>query len=109
VKISAQQLEDFAAKEPAKGLLPELVRRLIQATADRVGDVRFPSGESIFRPGADGLLQAIGSPPYLPSGVSLWELSVEKHPHKKAKRDIEKRSESEAPDAYLKYKRSDIT
>lgn len=32
VKISAQQLEDFAAKEIAKGLLPEMVRRLIQAS-----------------------------------------------------------------------------
>lgn len=109
MKISAQQLEDFAAKEPAKGLLPELVRRLIQASADGVGDVRFPSGESTFRPGADGLLQAMGSPPYVPSGVSLWELSTEKQPHQKAKDDIEKRSKSEARDAYLDHKRADIT
>jgi len=109
VKISAQQLEDFAAKEPARGLLPELVRRLIQAGADRVGDVRFPSGESTFRPGADGLLQAVGSPPYVPSGVSLWELSTERQPHQKAKDDIEKRSKSEARDAYLDHKRADIT
>lgn len=109
MKISAQQLEDFAAKEPAKGLLPWLVRRLIQASADGVGDVRFPSGESTFRPGADGLLQAMGSPPYVPAGVSLWELSTEKHPHKKAKRDIEKRSKSDARDAYLDHKRADIT
>lgn len=109
MKISAQQLEDFAAKEPAKGLLPELVRRLIQASAGGVGDLRFPSGESTFRPGADGLLQATGSPPYVPSGVSLWELSTEKQPHQKAKDDIEKRSKCEARDAYLDHKRSDIT
>lgn len=109
MKISAQQLEDFAAKEPAKGLLPELVRRLIQASADGLGDVRFPSGESTFRPGADGLLQAMGSPPYVPPGVSLWELSTEKQPHQKAKDDIEKRSKSEARDAYLDHKRADIT
>lgn len=109
MKISAQQLEDFAAKEPAKGLLPELVRRLIQASADGLGDVRFPSGESTFRPGADGLLQAMGSPPYVPSGVSIWELSTEKQPHQKAKDDIEKRSKSEARDDYLDHKRADIT
>lgn len=109
MKISAQQLEDFAAKEPAKGLLPELVRRLIQASADGVGDVRFPSGESTFRPGADGLLQAMGSPPYVPAGVSLWELSTEKQPHQKAKGDIEKRSKPEARNAYLDCERADIT
>lgn len=109
MKISAQQLEDFAAKEPAKGLLPELVRRLIQAGTEGVGDVRFPSGESTFRPGADGLLQAMGSPPYVPSGVSLWELSTEKQPHQKAKDDIEKRSKSDARDTYLDHKRADIT
>jgi hypothetical protein len=109
VKISAQQLEDFAAKEPAKGLLPELVRRLIQASADGVADIRFPSGESTFRPGADGLLQALGSPPYVPAGVSLWELSTEKQPHKKAKIDIEKRSKADARSAYLDHKRDDIT
>ncbi|WP_426701524.1 hypothetical protein ACPPVV_00465 [Rhodanobacter sp. Col0626] len=108
MKTSAQQLEEFAAKEPAKGLLPELVRRLIQASADGVGDVRFPSGESTFRPGADGLVQAKGSPPYVPAGVSLWELSTEKQPHQKAKRDIEKRSKSGAQDAYLDHKRADI-
>lgn len=73
MKISAQQLEDFAAKEIAKGLLLELVRRLIQASSDGIGDVRFPSGESTFLPGADGLLHAVGTPPYVPSGVSLWE------------------------------------
>jgi hypothetical protein len=109
VKISAQQLEEFAPKEPAKGLLPELVRRLIQASAEGVGDVRFPSGESTFRPGADGLVQAKGSPPYVPAGVSLWELSTEKPAHKKAKGDIEKRSKSDARDAYLDHKRTDIT
>lgn len=108
MKISEQQLEEFAAKEPAKGLLPELVRRLIQASADGVGDVRFPSGESTFRPGADGLLQAMGSPPYVPAGVSLWELSTEKQPHRKAKDDIEKRSKSDARDVYLDHKRADI-
>lgn len=109
MKISAQQLEDFAAKEPAKGLLPELVRRLIQASADGVGDVRFPSGESTFRPGADGLLQAMGSQPYVPAGVSIWELSTEKQPHQKAKNDIEKRSKSDARDVYIDHKRADIT
>lgn len=109
MKISAQQLEDFAAKEPARSLLPELVRRLITATADRIEDVRFPSGESTFRPGADGLVQAIGKPPYIPDGVSLWELSTEKRPHGKARKDIKKRSASEAKNEYLGTARSDIT
>lgn len=51
----------------------------------------------------------MGTPPYVPSGVSLWELSTEKQAHQKAKRDIEKRSRPEARDAYLDHKRADVT
>lgn len=109
MRISAQQLEDFAPKEIAAGILPELMRRLIQATCEDIGDVRFPAGESTFRPGADGLLKAKGVDPYVPGGVSLWEVSTEKNPHAKFTKDIVKRSEKERQDEYLGVQRSDVT
>ncbi|TDR45685.1 hypothetical protein DFR29_104113 [Tahibacter aquaticus] len=109
MKISAQQLEDFASRSPAQRLLPELVRRLIRATADSIEDVFFPSGESTFRPGADGVLRAQGKPPYVPAGVSVWELSTEKDPPKKGRRDFEKRSKPDACDRYLDVDRSQVT
>lgn len=109
IKISADELEALASKEVAKGLLPELIRRLIRATADKIEDVYFPSGESTFRPGADGVLRAGGKPPFVPDGVSIWELSTEKRPHEKGKRDIDKRSRADAQNTYLDVARSEIT
>lgn len=109
LKITAQQLEEFASKSLAKGLLPELMRRLIRATSDRIDDVHFPAGESTFRPGVDGLLRAAGKPPYVPEGVSIWELSTEKSPHVKGRKDVEKRNLATAPDKYLDKPRLEIT
>jgi len=108
MKISAEQLELFASTTIAKGLLPELVRRLIRASAVRVEDVLFPSGESTFRPGADGLLRAVGCAPYVPSDVSIWEVSTERNPHVKARRDIEKRNHASSQSSYLGTARSEI-
>lgn len=109
MKISAEQLEAFASTSMAKNLLPELLRRLVRASSARLEDIYFPSGESTFRPGADGLVQAVGSPPFVPEGISVWELSAEKNPHQKGRDDFNKRSLPEALDDYLGSKRSDIT
>jgi len=109
VKITAEQLESFASKSLAKDLLPELMRRLVRASGTRIEDIYFPSGESTFRPGADGLVKAEGVPPYIPSGVSLWELSTDRDPHAKGRRDFEKRSDTEAKDDYQGTHRADIT
>lgn len=109
MKITAEQLESFASKSLAKDLLPELMRRLVRASGARIEDIYFPSGESTFRPGADGLVKAEGVPPYVPAGVSLWELSADKDPHAKGRRDFEKRSDAKAKDDYQGTHRADIT
>lgn len=110
MKISAQKLVDFASDYRAEGILPELIRRLIRASSDRIEDVLFPSGESTFRPGADGELQAIGKAPYVPDGASIWELSTELKPHAKGRRDFKKRSGATAKKkTYMGKPRSDIT
>jgi hypothetical protein len=109
VKITAQQLVDFAGNYRADRILPELVRRLIRATSDKIEDALFPSGESTFRPGADGELQAIGKDPFVPDGASIWELSTELTPHQKGKRDFDKRSASDVKDQYMGKPRLDVT
>lgn len=109
MKITAQNLVDFASRYQANRLLPELIRKLIRATSDNIEDVLFPSGESNFRPGADGELRAIGKDPFVPDGASIWEMSTEQTPHVKGRRDFDKRSMADAKNSYMGKLRSDIT
>ncbi|MEA9728838.1 hypothetical protein [Xanthomonas campestris] len=109
MKITAQKLVDFSSRYQADRIFPELIRRLIRATSDDIEDVLFPSGESTFRPGMDGELQAIGKDPFVPDGASVWELSTEQTPHAKGRRDFDKRSAPDAKDSYMGKPRLDIT
>ncbi|MEA9574037.1 hypothetical protein [Xanthomonas campestris] len=109
MKITAQNLIDFSSRYQADRIFPELIRRLIRATSDNIEDVLFPSGESTFRPGMDGELQAIGKAPFVPDGASVWELSTEQTPHAKGKRDFDKRSGPDAKDSYMGKPRVEIT
>lgn len=109
MKITAQNLIEFSSRYQADRIFPELIRRLIRATSKNIEDVLFPSGESTFRPGMDGELQAIGKDPFVPDGASVWELSTEKTPHAKGKRDFNKRSAPDAKDSYMGKPRADIT
>lgn len=109
MKIAAQNLIDFSSRYQADRIFPELIRRLIRATSEHIEDALFPSGESTFRPGMDGELQAIGKDPFVPDGASVWELSTEQTPHAKGKRDFNKRSAPDAKESYMGKARADIT
>lgn len=109
MKITAQQLVNLADTKLGASLLPELVRRLIRAGANEVNELRFPSGESTFQPGADGQLHAKGNPPYVPDGYSIWEFSVEKAVAAKIVKDFEKRSDPAATADYMDVPRDQVT
>ncbi|MDQ3495232.1 MAG: hypothetical protein M3485_06890 [Pseudomonadota bacterium] len=109
MKITAQHLVDLANTNLGDSLLPEIVRRLIRASAVEVTGIRFPSGESTFQPGADGELHAKGIPPYVPDGYSIWEFSVEKKIAAKVTEDFEKRSDPLAMAEYMGQKRDEIS
>lgn len=72
--------------------LPELIRRLIWATATSIEEIDFPSGDSIATGGWDGLLKTAAIAPFFPGGVSGWEMGVENTPGKKAEGDYAKRT-----------------
>lgn len=55
---------------------PLLVRRLIAETGDGVADSDMPGGSGVAGGGFDGVVTATGGTPFVPSGVSVWELSV---------------------------------
>lgn len=109
MKITAQHLVDIANTNLGDSLLPEIVRRLIRASASDVAGIRFPSGESTFQPGADGELHAKGIPPYVPDGYSIWEFSVEKKIAAKVTEDFDKRSDPLATAEYMGQKRDQIS
>ncbi len=67
--------------------LPELLRRLISASASTITRLDFPSGDSITTGGWDGHLETPDISPFFPSGVSGWEFGGEPSCGKKADSD----------------------
>ena len=83
-------LAQWGRTRAAAGDLPRLVRRLILETAP-VAKIGFAGGEGVTTGDWDGTVRAIASTPQVPAGLSLWEVSNESSPEKKADRDYEKR------------------
>jgi hypothetical protein len=93
--ITATDLEIWAERKDSEGKLPELLRRLITASIDKIDDIHFPAGESTNRPGWDGYLYCEkGSRPFVPDGTSVWEMSTQKDVPGKALDDFNKRSDT---------------
>ncbi len=73
-------------------MLPELVRRLVLATAPQATRVSFRSDEGVQLPGWDGIVVNTEATPFVPGGVSAWELTVSVGAGQKAQADYDKRS-----------------
>ncbi len=75
-----------------QGLLPQLVEKLITANIPRekICEIRFPHGDQVYLHGSDGVLAVDEdvTHPFIPSGISLWELGTETPPRSKANRDF---------------------
>lgn len=92
--ISSTHLARWASERSAEGLLPLLVGQLIRATATGVSRFGFPSGDSVTRPGFDGVLEVEAGNEFIPSGASVWEMGRSDDPRAKAEDDFAKRTES---------------
>ena len=73
---------------------PTLVRRLIHATVESLAHIEFPAEKVSERPGWDGTVEAPSGNAYVPSGISGWEIGVEKTPRKKAEEDFKNRAKN---------------
>ncbi|MFZ0751260.1 MAG: hypothetical protein WAM70_18000, partial [Pyrinomonadaceae bacterium] len=77
--INENQIDEWVrgnARE-AQGVIVEFVYRLVAASAPRPKERRFPLGDSIGQPGADGVLNTeIGFDPFVPEGRSFWEIGT---------------------------------
>lgn len=93
--ISSRDIEAWTVKEPrrAQEILPELIDRLIHASDIEIQEARFPYGEDINSTGYDGFLNATGMPPFIPEGISVWEMGTNKDYKRKWNDDYKKRTE----------------
>jgi hypothetical protein len=94
--INALDLEQWSKVISARDALPAMVADLIRASAQDVTSFRFPSGDKGQVRGFDGHLAAVGSPPFVPDGVSIWEFGVSDGVGK-ANSDYQKRVDERAP------------
>src|SRR5689334_24990259 len=90
--LNRQGLLQWADTVSAGSELPRLIRRLILETGRGVVHLGFPADEGVRAGDWDGTLRATERAPYIPLGLSVWELSVEKSANTKADSDYEKRN-----------------
>ena len=79
VFVSESQLDAWVRAHPVEAttLIPDLINRLVSKSCPNAKQMRFPFGDSIGQPGADGFLSDDkGFPPFVPSGDSYWEIGT---------------------------------
>jgi hypothetical protein len=91
--LTATQLVNWADERRSQDTLPLLIARLLLATVDPI-EIDFASGDSVNRPGYDGILRVVDGAALVPSGQSVWELGTGQTPSTKANEDYKSRTES---------------
>ena len=91
-RANAYDLVQWASRYDAPGQLPELVRRLILATAGDITYIEMRSGEGTRYGGYDGTVKAERGNVFVSDGLSAWEMGVDPKPKKKADDDYKKRT-----------------
>jgi hypothetical protein len=92
--VDGTDLHQWADRRDAQGRLPQLVRRLIHASVQRVLRIDIPAGEGIQLGGWDGIVVVGEGNAYVPDGLSAWEFGVNRNIKGKADGDYEKRLNS---------------
>ena len=89
--VNRHDLLQWADTVAASSELPRLVRRLVLETGRGIAQLTLPAGEGVRAGDWDGTLRTTEAAPYIPLGLSVWEVSVEKSPGTKADKDYSKR------------------
>lgn len=92
MRVTATQIQKWADTRAAQELLPVLIRKLIVETA-KPSEIAMPGGDSVGRPGWDGVLTTSDGNPWVPVGRSRWEMGCDKRVGDKAAGDYKKRTE----------------
>src|SRR3712207_953571 len=92
------ELKQWGTTRAVAGDLPQLGRRLILETAP-VTKLAFAAAEGVGVGGWDGTARSSAETAYVPISLSVWELSTDSSPGRKAENDFKKRLT--APDGSL--------
>jgi hypothetical protein len=90
-EITSDDIVRWADRYEAAAVLPKLARRLVHATAV-VKSLSFPGDAGVRLAGFDGIAESETGAPFVPAGLSVWELSTERNVLTKIRKDFKKRS-----------------
>ena len=93
--ITSTQLQELFKRKSRRGqeCLPELIRKLVRLSINATGNVCFPSGDAIYTPGWDGIVNGCSiEHEYVPLNNSLWELGTTSRTIHKIESDFHTRS-----------------
>ena len=91
--VDAGDLTRWADKEEAQYEFPRLVRRLLTG-APGIAFLSVRAGAGVYLPGRDGLVDCTADAPYVPAGLSVWEMGTGRDPGRKAREDYDKRTKN---------------
>jgi len=81
--------------QEAQGIIVELIWRLVVASCPKAKERRFPLSDSIGQHGPDGILDTpLGFEPFVPEGLSYWEIGTSLDARQKATSDYKKLTEN---------------
>lgn len=96
-KITKQKIESYVNNDQheCSGLIPEFVYTLIATTAskDYLEKFYLPYGDDVSLKGFDGIVSYSQNHPYIPKGLSVWEIGTNKDPKRKFDEDFSKAKE----------------
>lgn len=94
LNIKASHIDSWGNEMDARSLLPVLLRRLVNSTCDAITHSDFPAYDNSQNRGWDGQVESESAIPWVPVGISGWELSCQKNPTSKANKDYSARTKS---------------
>ncbi|MHB1178273.1 MAG: hypothetical protein ACYCZO_08085, partial [Daejeonella sp.] len=89
--ITAFHFTQLAAQRRCEELLPEIIRKLIIGSCEDFPKLDLPVGDSVSKPGWDGICVASKAALMVPKGQSFWEFGRTKNYVKKFQEDFDKR------------------
>lgn len=83
--ITSNMLQRMVIEQKRKfeGLLPGIVKKLIQKSCPEVHYIRVPDNDDIWASGFDGIVESEQRTQYVAAGTSVWEFGTVSKPLKK--------------------------
>ncbi len=89
---NSTDLTAWSNRRDAQSSLPQLLRRLITATVDKLERITVRADEGVHLGGWDGVIRSASPNAFVPEGISAWEAGTDGDVKGKADGDYDKRS-----------------